>query len=168
MALACSPVPPAGPPGPNNSDGGARADGGSRTDGPPAGSGNSIACQRLKAGSFSPVTADPTWTYNDPPPAIQNMDQGYRITLPAPPKSGHIAFKVPATGEYALYTSRPVPIAVFAWDGTAVPARTIEGSITECTEVKGRETFDLRTDSQSHVIRLGPDSQAVDIVIARP
>ena len=75
---------------------------------------------------------------------------------------------MPAKGEYVLYTSRPVPIGVFTWDGTQIPARTVEGGVAECNEVKGRESFDLGIDTQAHVIRLGPNSQAVDIVIARP
>jgi hypothetical protein len=82
------------------------------------------------------------------------------------PKNCDKAFKVPAAGEYVIFTSRSLPITVFSWDGMTVNPKSIEASIPECTEVKGRESFMLAVDTKAQVIRLGGDSaQGVDLVL---
>ncbi len=174
FALACSPTaPPAGPGGPGKTDGGSRADGAAGTDGgggQPGASANALACQKLKGAPSSMITSKATYTYNDPGPPIMMTGQSYRVTLPPPPNPGHVTFKVPANGDYVIFTSRSVPITVLTWDGTMIPAKAVEGGVPECTEVKGRETFELTTDSKAHVIRLGggDSAQTVDVMLAAP
>jgi hypothetical protein len=127
---------------------------------------NRQACQRLKGGPFATVTGLPTYTFSDPGPPVQNDGKAYRVSLPPSPKVGHVSFKVPAAGEYVFFANRGVPIAVFTWDGTIIGAKTVTDSVSDCTEVKARESFELSTDSRAHVIRLGPDATgSVDLVV---
>jgi hypothetical protein len=127
---------------------------------------NSQACQLLKAGPFTPVTGPPTYQFSNPGPAVSNDKKAYRVSLSPPSRTGHFSFKTPAAGEYVIFTSRAVPIAVFTWDGVIVDVKSTASSVPECSEVKNRESFALVTDSKPHVIRVGPDSGgAVDLVI---
>jgi hypothetical protein len=133
---------------------------------PDPGPANSVACQHLRAGPYEPVTGKPTSTYSDPGPPIQNGRKAYRLTLPAPPRTGHVSFKVPAAGEYVLFTSRSVPITVFTWDGTQLNPTAVASTVPECTEVKSRESYYLATDTKPHVFRFGGDSATpVDLVL---
>jgi hypothetical protein len=171
FALACSPTAPAPAPGSSRTDGGSRPDGAAGTDGggqPPA-SANLLACQKLKGAPSSQITGNPIYDYNKPGPPIMMTGQSYRVNLPPPPAAGHVTFKVPASGDYVIFTSRAVPITVFTPDGIKLSAKDVEGSISECTEVKGREIYELQTDKEAHVIRLSGDaSQTVDVMIAAP
>jgi hypothetical protein len=173
LSLACASTPMDaqrgdGSSSPQTDAGVPRGDGGGSTDAPASSgqSANALACARLKAGPFTPMTAKVMPTYRDPAPPIQH-GQAYRVTLPAPPRSGNVGFKVPAAGEYVIYTSRSLPVYMFTGAGTAILAKSVAASIPECTEVKDRESFDLTTDTEAHVIRLGGDSATgVDVVIS--
>jgi hypothetical protein len=145
--------------------GGAGGTGGG--DGGGAQSANAQACQALRSGPFAPVTGRATYTFSDPGPAVSNDRKAYRVTLPSPSNVGHVSFKVPAAAEYVVFASRPLPIAVFTWDGTILNPKTLASSVSECAEVKTRLSFDLMTDTRAHVIKLGPDSGgAVDLALA--
>jgi hypothetical protein len=144
--------------------GGAGGDGGGGSGGASA---DGQACRLLKGGPFTPVMGQPTYTFSTPAPPVQNDAKAYRISLPSPSRVGHVSFKVPAAGEWVLYTSRALSITVFTWDGTMVPSKTVADHVGDCTEVKGRESFDLMVDSRAHVIRFGPDSgDSVDLVVS--
>jgi hypothetical protein len=142
--------------------GGAGGDGG----GTGGASADGQACRLLKSGPFAPVMGQPTYTFSTPAPPVQNDAKAYRISLPSPSRVGHVSFKVPAAGEWVLYTSRSLSITVFTWDGSMIATKTVADHVADCTEVKGRESFDLMIDSRAHVIRFGPDSgDSVDLVV---
>jgi hypothetical protein len=154
--------------------GGGGASGGSGGNGGGGGSGgsggsaaNAQACQALKGGPFVAVTGKPNYTFSDPGPAVQNDRKAYRVALPSPANVGHVSFKVPAAGEWVVFTSRATPIGVFTWDGTIINPVTVTTGIAECGEVKARESFTLTTDTRAHAIRLGPDSGGtVDLFVS--
>jgi hypothetical protein len=157
-----------------NNGGSSGSGGGSGGAGGGAGSGgmsggqtaNGQACQLLKAGPFTPVTGKVMYTFTDQPPPVLNDRKAYRITLPAPSRVGHVSFKVPAPGEYVVFTSRALPVSVYTWDGVIINSKTVAGSVSECGEVKGRESFDLLVDTKSHILRFGPGSDGtVDLVL---
>jgi hypothetical protein len=125
---------------------------------------NDRACQALQTGPFTPVAAAANFTYSAPP--IMSSPPAYRVQIPAR-AAGHVSFTPPAVGEYVIFTSAPVPLTLFALDGTLLPVKSINTVIPECTQVSGRHAFDLT--AVPHVIRLGPATAAtVDVaVIAR-
>lgn len=130
-------------------------------------SANAQACQAFKSGPFPAVTSRPTYRFTDPPPPVQNDRKAYRVSLPPPSNVGHVSFKVPAAGEYVVFTNRTSGIVLFTWDGTLVNAKTVAGTISECAEVKTRQSFDLLTDTASHVIKLGPEPGGpVDLLVS--
>jgi hypothetical protein len=162
-AGGCSPA--ATDPGPRP-DGGSIADGAPMMDAVSQAAVNMVGCQHLKNGPFSPVTVVSMSTYVNPGPPIDNSGKAYRLTLLAPPRTGWVSFKVPASGDWAFFTSRPVPIQMFTWDGLMIAPKDVASSVPECTEVKSRETFPLVTDTKPHVIKLGGDSATgVDVVV---
>jgi hypothetical protein len=142
--------------------GGAGGSGGT----PSASSANSQACQLLKGGPVTTVTGTTLYTFKTEVPAVLNDRKVYRVTLPAPSQVGHVGFKVPANGEYVIFTNRTTPLTVYTWDGTILASKTIAGSVSECPEVKSRESFDLVVDTKPHVIKFGPGSDGtVDLVL---
>ncbi len=167
--LACAPAsdPGGGTDGPGRPRDGGGSDAASNpTDAASFAAANTIACQHLKSGPFSPATGKLMFTYTDPGPAIDNSAKAFRLTLPDPPKAGHFGFKVPSAGEWVIFTSRSVAVQVYTWDGSPLQPKGVAGSVAECTEVKDRESFDLTTDTKPHVIRFGGDSPGtVDVVI---
>jgi hypothetical protein len=137
--------------------------------GSPAGglSANALACQAFKSGPFAPVTGRANYTFSDPGPPVQNDRKAYRVSLPSPSNVGHVSFKVPAAGEYVIFASKPLPIALYTWDGTIISPKTVTDTVSECAEVKARQSFDLGIDTKAHVIRLGPDSGGtVDLLLS--
>jgi hypothetical protein len=122
---------------------------------------NDRACQALQMGPFTPVTSAANFTYSAPP--IMGSPPAYRIQLPAR-AAGHVSFTPPAVGEYVIFTSAPIALALFALDGTILPVKSLNTVIPECTQVSGRQAFDLT--AVAHVIRLGPATTAtVDVAI---
>jgi hypothetical protein len=133
---------------------------------PSAGSANSQACQLLKGSAVTPVTGKTMYTFSTQVPAVLNDRKVYRVTLPAPAQVGYVGFKVPANGEYVVFTNRTIPMTLYTWDGTMLASKTIAGSVSECQEVKNRESFDLAVDSKAHVIKFGPATEGtVDLVL---
>jgi hypothetical protein len=128
---------------------------------------NAQACQALKSGSLSAVMSRATYTFRDPPPPIENAGKAYRVSLPAPSNVGHVGFKVPVSGEYVVFTNRTSGVALFTWDGTLLDAKTVAGSVSECADVKTRQSFDLMTDTAAHIIKLGPEAGGpVDLLVS--
>jgi hypothetical protein len=163
---ACSPAATA-PPGPPRTDGGGTSDAASGADAVSPALANMVGCKHLKDGPFSPVTPKTMSTYIDPGPPIDNTAKAFRLTMPAPPRTGHVSFKVPSNGDWVIFTSRSLPITVFTWDGTALTPKSVASTVPECTEVKSREVYELATDSKPHVIRFGGDSaDPVDVVLS--
>jgi hypothetical protein len=122
---------------------------------------NDRACQVLQMGPFTPVAAAANFTYSAPP--IMGSPPAYRVQIPAR-AAGHVSFTPPAVGEYVIFTSAPIPLALFALDGTILPEKSISTVIPECTQVSGRRAFDLT--AVPHVLRLGPATAAtVDVAI---
>jgi hypothetical protein len=128
---------------------------------------NAQACQALRSGPFSAVMGRATYTFRDPPPPIPDAGKTYRVSLPTPSNVGHVSFKVPVSGEFVVFTNRTSGIALFTWDGTLINAKTVAGSVSECAEVKTRQSFDLVTDTAAHIIKLGPESGGpVDLLVS--
>jgi hypothetical protein len=147
--------------GGSGGSGGAGGDGGGAT-----ASANSQACQLLKSGPFSMVTGKSTYTIADPGPPVLNDKKVYRIALPAATTAGHVSFKAPATGEFVVFTNRSLAVTVFTWDGLMIQMKTVAASVSECPEVKGRQSFDLALDTKPHSLRIGPDpGGSVDLVL---
>jgi hypothetical protein len=166
-ALACTPQ-ATGPMNAGPDGSGGPVDGSGQTgDGGAQASANSVGCQGLRSGPFMPVAGIPMYTYTNLGPPLEHR-QTYRVTLPEPPKHGHVSFKVPAGGEYVIFTSRALPITVFTWDGVAVMPQSVASSVPDCTEVKSRESYVFAVDTKAHVIRLGGDSAAVvDVLVTQ-
>jgi hypothetical protein len=149
-----------------NTGGSGGAGGGGGGDGGAASSANSQACQLFKGGQVTAVTGETVYTFKTPVPPVLNDRKVYRVTLPGPSQMGYVGFKVPANGEYVVFTNRMIPVTLYTWDGTMLASKTIAGSVSECQEVKNRESFDLLVDSKPHVIKFGPGSEGtVDLVL---
>jgi hypothetical protein len=171
LALALlAPLVPLGCAGGSTDKGGNGGSGGGGGGGtgatPSGGTANSQACQLLKGGPVTAVTGKTMYTFSTQVPAVLNDRKVYRVTLPAPAQVGYVGFKVPANGEYVVFTNRTIPMTLYTWDGTMLASKTIAGGVGECQEVKNRESFDLVVDSKAHVIKFGPATEGtVDLVL---
>jgi hypothetical protein len=149
---------PGGSGGSSAGAGGAGGGGAGGTGGAVSGA-NAQACQALKSGPFSAVVARAVYRFTDPAlPAVLNDKKAYRVSLPTPSNVGHVGFKVPAAGEYVVFTNKPSEVAVYDWAGTLLAPTTIASSVSECAEVKTRRTYTLAVDTSAHVIKLGPET----------
>ena len=132
---------------------------------PPPDPVNVNACQHLQAGPFVPLMAQAGFPLpaDTMAPAIKSDAQAYRIAFPRLAE-GYVTFTPPAEGDYVLYTSTPLPIAVFSLAGFILDPVSLDIKAQECMEIKGKHIFHFA--STLHVVRLGPDSpNTVDIVV---
>jgi hypothetical protein len=114
------------------------------------------ACEHMKGGPAAPVMAADAFSISAPP--VSNDHKRYDLTLSgsAGGKSGFVTFAVSKTGEYVVYTSAPVTLNLKSASMAVVAAESSAASVPGCTEVKGKQVFDLAVGT--YVIGLGPET----------
>jgi hypothetical protein len=120
------------------------------------------ACEHLKEGPTSPVTAVATGMG----PAVSNDHRRYDITLVdvTGGKGGSVSFAAAEGIDYILFTGADVPVTVKNSGGTAVNPEASATSSSECTEVKGRFTYPLSVGT--YTLTFGPTAlTSVPLVI---
>jgi hypothetical protein len=122
------------------------------------------ACEHMKEGPPAVVTA--AAAFSTTAPAVNNDHKRYDLTLAdgVGGKSGFVTFAVAAAGEYILYTSAAVKVAVKSAAMVEVAAESTTSSVAGCAEVKGRHVYDLTVGT--YVIGVGPEaSDKVSLVL---
>jgi hypothetical protein len=122
------------------------------------------ACEHMKDGPPAAVTAAAAFATTAP--AVNNDHKRYDLTLAdgVGGKAGFVTFAVPAAGEYILYTSAAVKVAVKSAAMADVTAESTTNTFAGCPEVKGRHVYDLTVGT--FVIGIGPEtSDKVSLVL---
>jgi hypothetical protein len=122
------------------------------------------ACEHMKEGPMALVTA--AAAFSATAPAVKNDHQRYDLTLAdgVGGKAGFVTFAVPAAGDYIVYTSAAVKVAVKSAAMADVTAESTTNSFAGCPEVKGRHVYELAVGT--YVIGIGPEtSDKVSLVL---
>lgn len=120
-------------------------------------------CEHLQQGPATAVTATATATGA---PAVKDDHNRYDITLVdvTGGKGGSVTFAAAAEGDYVLFTSADVQVAVKDANGQVVGIEASTKSSSECTEIKGRHTIPMKVGT--HTLTFGPTPlTAVSVVI---
>jgi hypothetical protein len=120
-------------------------------------------CEHLQEGPSTAVTATAATAGA---PAVKDDHRRYDVTLVdvTGGKGGSVTFAAAAEGDYVLFTSADVQVAIKDANGQAVGIEASAKSSTECTEIKGRHTIPMKVGT--HTLTFGPTTQtSVALVI---
>jgi hypothetical protein len=122
-------------------------------------------CEHLQRGPASSITATATATGA---PAVKDDHRRYDIALAdvTGGKGGSVTFAAAAAGDYVLFTSADVPVAVTDANGQAVAIEASVKSSPECTEIKGRHTIPMKVGT--HTLTFGPTTGASVSIVIEP
>jgi hypothetical protein len=109
-------------------------------------------CEHLQIGPAAAVTAVATGDG----PAVAADHKRYDITLPASASQyvGNVSFAPDHAGLWILFLNSDAPVVVKNGAGTTLTPTATATSSTQCTEIKGRHTYDLAVGT--NVITIGP------------
>jgi len=120
-------------------------------------------CEHLQEGPSTAVTATAATAGA---PAVKDDHRRYDVTLVdvTGGKGGSVTFAAAEEGDYVLFTSADVQVAITDANGQAVAPEASVKSSTECTEIKGRHTIPMKVGT--HTLTFGPTTQtSVSLVI---
>lgn len=119
------------------------------------------ACEHLKEGPATPVTAAAT---NGP--AVSNDHRRYDVTLAETggQRGGQVTFAATEQSDYVFFLGKDIPVTFANASGGAVEVESVEKSSTECTEIKAKHTVPL--DVGTYTLTFGPTTETtVGVVI---
>jgi hypothetical protein len=122
-------------------------------------------CEHLQEGPSTAVTATAATAGA---PAVKDDHRRYDVTLVdvTGGKGGSVTFAAAEEGDYVLFTSADVPVAVTNANGQTVAIEASAKSSPECTEIKGRHTIPMKVGT--HTFTFGPTTQTSVSVVIEP
>lgn len=122
-------------------------------------------CEHLQEGPASSVTATAATTGA---PAVNSDHKRYDVSLVdvTGGKGGSVSFAAAEEGDYVIFTSADVPVAVKDANGAAVAIEASVKSSAECTEIKGRHTVPMKVGT--HTLTFGPTTQSSVSIVIEP
>ena len=120
------------------------------------------ACEHLREGPFKPVTAA-TDVASAPPPAIAADHNGYQVSLTGG-TAGFVRYDADAAGDHILFLDTDVAVELQDDQSQVIAPEDSVTSISECTEVKRKLTFDL-DEVGRYFFKLGPTTADTTVTV---